>query len=153
MSFSTGIMLGLMAGAAGISALISYRIDMYHERIMYLETVINDKDVKLNKLEESMNNAKNKNKFILKDIEIVLAFDGEDSKIDKLKIEEHVKGRLKDLLGKEVKNIDADLISAAIDKTIFKIEGRDYSREYTLKLSRLVLSEILKLWVEVEASA
>jgi len=48
-------------------------------------------------------------------------------------------------LGKEVKRLDADILLQVIDKRIMKFNGA----EYQLTVNKLVLSDILKLWVNV----
>jgi uncharacterized circularly permuted ATP-grasp superfamily protein len=136
----TGMICGTALGVMVITSLISYRIDQYHEKINYLETVILEKNAKLEKLEESIN----KKKVILKDVEIVL-HDNAD-KIDEITLEKHIKEKYTKLIGKEVKNIDTDIVFEVIDKRIMIIKDR----QYKLRISRLVLTEVLKIWVEVE---
>jgi len=136
----TGFITGFLAGAAAVSTLASYRIDSYHARIRELEISLEDRDAQLKKLKESIN----KSRFVLKDIEIVLEYDGDE--IDRMTIEKHIKNKYRNLLGKEVRNIDTDILIEVIDKRIFKLE----EREYSLKVNRLVLAEVLKLWISVE---
>ncbi|HHW00470.1 MAG TPA: hypothetical protein GXX36_13055 [Clostridiaceae bacterium] len=136
----TGFITGFLTGAAAVGTLASYRIDSYHARIRELEISLEDRDVQLEKLKESIN----KSRFVLKDIEIVLEYDGDE--IDRMTIEKHIKNKYRNLLGKEVRNIDTDILIEVIDKRIFKLE----EREYSLKVNRLVLAEILKLWISAE---
>lgn len=143
--FVTGLLWGVIIGAISISVLVSYRMDSFYERITYLENTISDKDEKLARLEESINNSN----IILKDIDIELEF-GELSadqidKIDNMKIEKAIKEKYGALLGKEIKDFDADILLQVIDKRILKFEGG----EYQLTVNKLVLTDILKLWVEV----
>ncbi|KXZ39907.1 hypothetical protein SAMN05661008_00871 [Alkalithermobacter thermoalcaliphilus JW-YL-7 = DSM 7308] len=136
----TGVVIGYIVGVLSITILVSYRIDKYHQEITYLNNVIEDKDVKLKKLEEVINDRK----FIVKDIEIILVYDGDD--IDKLKLQKYIKEKYNMLLGKEVKTIDTDLVSEIIDKRIMKID----EKEYKLSLEKLILSEIVKLWIKID---
>jgi hypothetical protein len=48
-------------------------------------------------------------------------------------------------LGKEVKSLDADILVQVIDKRILRFDDT----EYQLTVNKLVLSDILKLWVGV----
>ena len=139
----TGFISGLFIGAAAISTLVSYRIDSYHARIRELEISVEDRDAQLEKLKESIN----KSRFVLKDIEIVLEYEGDE--IDRITIEKHIKNKYRNLLGKEVRNIDTDILIEVIDKRIFKLEERQYS----LKVERLVLTEVLKLWISVKENS
>lgn len=138
--FMAGLITGILIGATLLCVIVSYRMDMYHKRIAYLENTIQDKDARLEKLENTINN---KN-ILLKDIEIILIFEGDE--IDKIDIQKNIKEKYKSLLGKEVKNIDADLIIQVVDKRIFKIE----EREYKLQVTKMILSEILKITVKVD---
>lgn len=140
--FITGLLLGILLGAIALSTIVSYKLDEQYKRITYLENTIQDKDARLQKLENSINN---KN-VVLKDIKIALDFDGDE--IDKIDIEKAIKEKYTSLLGKEVKTLDEDLIIEVVDKRIFKIEDR----EYKLQVSRLVLTETLRISVIVEKS-
>ena len=135
----TGIISGMLIGMISFNALIGYRIDKYHHQIKYLNSVIEDKDIRLEKLEQSINN-----KFILGSIEVILIYDGDD--LDKLTLKNSIKGKYNNLLGKEVKNIDIELAAGVIDNRIMKVDNR----EYKLKVNKILLSEKLTLWVDVK---
>ena len=49
----TGLICGFLAGSVAISSLASYRIDLYKEKIRYLESDIEEKNIKLEKYEDS----------------------------------------------------------------------------------------------------
>lgn len=138
--FLTGTISGLLLGVSGLSVLLSYRIDEYHKRMTQLETIIEEKNVRLEKFEDSIN----KDKFILKDIDVILRYDGDE--LDKLTIEKNVKEYYRNLLGKEVRNVDTDMAVEIINNRMFKYNGK----QFRYKLTRLVLSDILKLWVDVK---
>jgi hypothetical protein len=110
-----------------------------------LEHTISDKDEKLSKLEKSINNAN----IVLKDIYIILEFTNlskeQTDQIDNIKIEKAIKEKYASSLGKEIKSLDADILVQVIDKRILKFN----STEYQLTVKKLVLSDVLKLWVEV----
>ncbi len=165
-SFITGIICGTLVGASVLAVIVSYRLDNQYKRITYLETTIEDKDARLKKLEESINTQD----LILQDIEVNLNFnetqdnttneqnnkgplkntsEGEIDNIDdidKIDIEKNIKQKYNSLLGKQIKNIDPDIIVEVIDKRIFKIEDR----EYRLKVEKLILTETLRLYINVE---
>ena len=135
---------------ATLNILLSHRIDSYHRKIAQLQVDIRDKDVRLEKLEQSLNTQK----YLLQDIEVILllAPDGENNaiegvdEIDRMEIESNIREKYALLLGKEVETLDADLVMEIVDKRIFKIGPR----EYRLHVVRLVLSETLKMWIDVE---
>lgn len=146
LSILMGIVIGGFAGVVGYNALVSYRIDEYLEEIHYLRTVIEDKDTRLQKLEESIN----KQKVILKEIQIELVFaeEEEGDKIDTLTVEKAIKERYSNLIGKEVKTIDIDMIEAVIDTRIMRTE----SSEYRLKVAKIILTDVLYIQVKTELS-
>jgi uncharacterized protein with ParB-like and HNH nuclease domain len=135
----TGAVIGFLTGTAGLSLLVSYRIEKYHQEIERLESEVYEKDLRLAKLEESIN----KNKFLLKDIQVFMLYEGE---ADELSLEKAIKGKYKKLLGKEIKTLDGDIIADIIDDSVIKV-GK---REYLLRVVKLVISEIMKVWVEVK---
>ena len=138
--FVTGIILGIFIGAGFLCVLVSYRMDMSYQRIAYLESIIQDKNSQLEKLEESINTRS----LILKDIEVVLAFNGDE--IDKINIEKTVKEKYRLLLGKEVEKIDGDMIAEVVDNRILIIDNK----EYKLHVDKLILTEVLKIWLTIE---
>lgn len=139
-SIMSGIIIGVIIGASIIIALVSYRVDKYYEEIQKLNVAIEERDERLKKLEQSLNNKK----LILKDIEIVLIHEGDE--IDKITIKKYAKNKYIKLLGREVETIDVDIIEEIIDKRIFKIKNK----EYQLKVTKIILTDILKIWIETE---
>lgn len=135
-----GIILGILIGSVAINVLVSYRIDQYHEEIRYLKNTIEDKDVKLKKLEESIN----KTRLILKDINIILVYDGDE--IDKMTIEKTIREKYTNLLGKEVEDIDIDMVGEVVDKRIMKIDNK----EYQLSVTKIILTDILRIWIQTD---
>lgn len=143
--FITGLIWGTVIGSLGISMLVSYRMDAFYEKIAYLEHTIADKNEKLDKLEKSINNSN----IVLKDISVILEFANlsqeKVDQIDNIEIEKAIKEKFNPSLGKEIKNLDADILVQVIDKRILKFNNA----EYQLTVNKLVLSDVLKLWVGV----
>lgn len=143
--FITGLLWGTVIGSVGISMLISYRMNTFYEKIAYLEHTIADKNEKLEKLEKSINNSN----IVLKDISIILEFtdlsEEQINQIDSIQIEKAIKEKYRTLLGKEIKVLDADILMQVIDKRILKFNNA----EYQLAVHKLILSDVLKIWVGV----
>lgn len=171
-----GVSMGLCIGAALMNALISYRIDSYYKEIQYLNTVIENKDVRLEKLESSIN----KNKLIVSDIKIYLEYqpkitndknemnESQDKnelqdmnelhdmdsqtdtnrmdEFDKIILETAIRDKYKKLIGREVKDIDTSILGDIIDNRIMKTEHA----EYKLYVSKMILSDNLEIWLIVE---
>lgn len=142
--FITGFLTGILIGIVILSVVVGYRLDNYYKQISYLKNIIRDKDERLEKLEESINIQN----FIVKDIEINLVFDKDknNDEIDKIEIEKAIKEKYNKLIGQEVKTIDAHMVVEVVDKRILKIEDR----EYKLQVDKLILTEILNMWIRVE---
>jgi hypothetical protein len=143
MNLFAGTIIGVILGIVFLSAITSHRIDFFYERIAALENTILDKNAKLENLEKSINSKR----FVLKDIEVILAF--EEDGIDELEIM-HIKKTVKEkystLLGSEVKSIDPEIIVLVIDNRILKMNGK----EFQLHVNKLMMTEILKLWIDVD---
>ena len=138
--FVSGIIIGILIGIAAFNILVSYRMDQFYKRIAFLEQTVHDKNAVLDKFEKNIDTRS----LIIKGIEVVLVFGGDE--INKILIEKNIKDKYSTLLGKEVKKIDPDLIIEVVDKRIFKIDDK----EYKLKVNKLILTEILKIWISVE---
>ncbi|NLW22944.1 MAG: hypothetical protein GXY88_06805 [Tissierellia bacterium] len=141
---ATGILIGILIGLIIMTTLVSYRMDQLYENIAYLENLVSSKDAKLEKLEESINTMQ----LVLKDIQIIISFQDKEmeDRIDKIEIEKAIKEKYNNLLGKEVKTIDPDLAVEVVDRRIFRLEGK----EYRLRVNKLMLTEVLRIWIEVE---
>jgi hypothetical protein len=138
----TGFLSGFIAGIVIMAFLFAYRIDNYLARIGVLENTLTDRENRLKKLEESLN-AKSKEKYILKDVEVYLAYNGNE--LDKIEIEKHIEEKYRYLIGKEVSDIDIELAAEVVDKRVFFTD----SNMYRLRVERLLLSEVMKIWVSI----
>ncbi|MGI6085259.1 MAG: hypothetical protein ACOYIF_07400 [Acetivibrionales bacterium] len=143
LNFSAGLITGFLIGSVLFCSLVSGKIDSFYERIAALENTILDKNAKLENLEKSINS----NKFILKDIEVVLVFKEDDiDDLEIIHIEKTVKEKYGALLGSEIKSLDPEIIVLIIDNRILKMNGK----ELQLHVNKLMLTEILKLWISVD---
>jgi len=138
----TGAIIGIITGISFMAAVTSHRIDILYEKIAVLESTILDKDVKLENLEKSINS----NKFILKDIEVILSLSEDDiDELETMHIIKTVKEKYTPLLGSEIKSIDPEIIALIIDNRILKMNGKDFQ----LHVKKLMLTETLKLFIDV----
>jgi septal ring factor EnvC (AmiA/AmiB activator) len=138
--FCTGLLLGGILGIISYNTFISYRIDQYHQKIKTLESVIADKDVRLEKLEEAINNRR----LVVKSIEITL--EKEEDELTKITLQKHIKEKFDKFIGKEVSKVDPDMLWEIIDKRIMKIKDK----EYRLEVSKLMVSETVHIWIKVK---
>lgn len=136
----TGFILGILIGIIFITLIVSYKIDEFHEQVHHLQSAIADREVRLQKLEEVINHRR----YLVKDINIRLEFDGDY--LERLSLEKALKDRCNILLGKEVKTIDWDLVIAMIDNRILRLQNI----EYQAHVNRLVIAEVVQLWILVK---
>ncbi|WMJ79134.1 hypothetical protein RBU49_09540 [Clostridium sp. MB40-C1] len=142
--FILGVLIGAMIGAIVINILVSYRIDSYIKEIKSLRKVIEEKDTRLEKLQQNINNKK----IIVNDIQVEIKYEDDKTEDDivKITLEKHIKNKFKCMLGKEVKNVDGEMLVEVIDKRIMKIDGK----EYQIKVKRIMISQVIKFWIEIK---
>lgn len=138
--FLTGFIIGALLGLISLSSFISHRLDEYHQKIASLSSVIEEKDMALEKLEDSIN----KRKLIVTDVEVYL--NSKEDKLVNIELEKHIKQKLGTFIGKEVKKVEGDMLWEVINQRIMKIGDK----EYRLETNRLVISEVINIWVEVK---
>lgn len=138
--FIAGLVIGVIIGASSLMLAVSYRMDSWYQRITYLEQSVEEK----NSILEKLNKNGNPRTLTIKGIEVVLAFGGNE--IDKIHMEKAIKEKYVPLIGKDVKKVDPDIIAEVVDKRILKIEDK----EYKVKVTKLVLTEVLKIWITLE---
>ena len=140
--FVTGFTIGLIIGASGLSILISTKLEKQYEKIAILENTISDTEIKLKKLEESIN----KKSYVLKDVQINVIGENIEDQLDKITVEKTIKQKYSDILGKNVNEIDINLVSEVIDNRVFLLEDG----QYLLHVKKVFLCDILSIWVELE---
>ncbi|QPW53604.1 hypothetical protein IRP62_02545 [Clostridium botulinum] len=141
--FLAGLFIGGMFGVIIINILVSYRVDNYIREIKYLNSIIEEDTIKLEKFEKSK-----KNRILVKKVEIEVMFLKKNDKNDitKIALEKSIKHKYNNILGKEVELVDGEILSEVIDNRIMKI---DY-KEYKLKVKKILISSIVKIWVEAK---
>ncbi|SCN24906.1 hypothetical protein N3C_2048 [Clostridium sp. N3C] len=137
--FYTGIIVGGLFGIISYNALVSHRIDEYHQKIKALELLIEDKDLRLEKLEDTID----KNKLIVKNINITLNHKEDD--LTRIGLEKNIRETLNKFVGKEVHTVDAEMLWEVVDGRIVKIADK----EYKIKLNKLLISETIMVWGDV----
>ena len=142
--FITGVLAGILIGIAGLSIVVSYRMDNYYKQISYLQNIIQDREERLEKLEKSINTQN----IVIKDMEVSLVFDKKknNDEIDKIEIEKTIREKYNMLLGREIKAVDAHMVAEVVDKRILKVGDK----EYKLQVDKLILAEIMCIWIKVE---
>lgn len=133
----TGFLSGLLLGTILITVYTGHELDKSYQQINELQTTVKEKDARLEKVED----ASNKKRFIIKKIHVELQLEGDE--LEKSSLVKHIKERYYIILGKEVKDLDPDLLVGIIDNRIMRLD----SRSFKLIVQRIVISDVLKVWV------
>jgi len=134
--FFTGLVSGLITGIILWNLLLAIRIDNLYERNKYLEGMVEDYRVKLEKLEQS----RPEKEITLKGITVQIDIEDE---IEKMVLEQAVKQKYDVLFGKKISEIDLELVVRVVDKRIFVTE----KYQYQLTVNRVILSSTLSLYI------
>jgi len=133
------MIIGGLVGIITYNSLVSYRIDEYHQKIKTLELLIEDKNLRLEKLEDTID----KNKLLVKNIQISLNHKEDD--LTRIGLEKNIRETLNKFVGKEVHNVDAEMLWEVMDNRIIKIADK----EYKIKINKLVISETIMIWGDI----
>ena len=138
-----GIIIGGLTGILSMNVFISSSMDQYHKKINELNNMVEEKDIQLEKLNETIHNSK----IIIKGIEIKFeSKEIHDDEILKQQVEKVIKEKLKIVIGKDLEKIDMELLSSIIDKRIINIENKDYM----IYLNKMLVGEKIKIWLKVK---
>ncbi len=123
---------------------ISYRIENYHRKINYLNNIIEDQQVRL----EGLENKLSKKKLIVKKIEVEIRFKKKKSEDElvAIELEKHIKEKFNNLIGKELDNLDSDILVQVVDNRIMNIENK----QYKIKVEKIIIAQNIKFYIEVE---
>lgn len=132
--FLTGLVSGIIMGILLWNLLLAAKIDNLYKRNKYLESMVEDYKIKLEKLEQSQP----EKELTLKGITVQI--DIEDV-LEKMVLEQAVKQKYDILLGKKISEIDLELVVQVVDKRIFVTE----KHQYQLTVNRVILSSNLSV--------
>ncbi len=117
---------------------ISYRIENYHRKITYLNSIIEDQQVRL----EGLENKLSKKKLIVKKIEVDIKFKNKEieDELVAIELEKHIKEKFNNLIGKELDNLDGDILVQVVDNRIMKIKNK----QYKVKVEKIIIAQNIK---------
>ncbi|HEY8499120.1 MAG TPA: hypothetical protein VIL89_00750 [Clostridia bacterium] len=134
--FISGIAAGIMLGAILWNLLLAGKIDDLYKRNRYLETMVEDYRIKLEKLEQTQQETEQTLKDIVVEINV-------EDELDKIVLQQAVKQKYDVLLGKKTKEIDIDLVIEVVDNRLFRTDNY----QYQLHVDRVALTSKLTLWI------
>ncbi|MCC5418914.1 hypothetical protein [Clostridium botulinum] len=143
-SFCVGLVIGGAVGIIFFSLFISYRIENYHRKITYLNNIIEDQQVRL----EGLENKLSKKKLIVKKIEVDIKFKNKEieDELVAIELEKHIKEKFNNLIGKELDNLDGDILVQVVDNRIMKIK----TKQYKVKVEKIIIAQNIKFCIQVE---
>lgn len=113
--------MGLIIGGVGLNLIVGPQLDKLLFENNELTRQVKEQEERLSKLEESL--AKEEREVINN---IKIKFDSEVDKHIKQQLEEKVFTIIKDLIGKEIKQIDPEPLIKALDQRIIEIDDSEY---------------------------
>ncbi|KGM94235.1 hypothetical protein Z968_12065 [Clostridium novyi A str. 4552] len=139
--FATGLFIGGILGVVLMSILVSYRVDNYIREIKSLNSIIEENNVELEKIQKF-----NNRKVLVKKIKVEVVFPKENEKNDitKINLEKNIKEKYNSVLGKEVEKVDADMLCEIIDNRIMKIDDK----EYKLRVRKVIIATTTLMGIE-----
>ncbi|NLJ88335.1 MAG: hypothetical protein GX327_06065 [Epulopiscium sp.] len=134
--------LGFIVGMMTNNLIYMHELEKLINENEILSARLADNLIKINKLENT--NSK-KEKVILNEI-LPININKTDSIIPKNDIDQYIKVLLNNQIGKEVKNIDINLIYNALNNRILKYQDGNYQ----LKIKSILSTEIMYIYYSVE---
>jgi len=134
--------LGFIVGMMTNNLIYMHELEKLINENEILSARLADNLIKINKLENT--NSK-KEKVILNEI-LPININKTDSIIPKNDIDQYIKVLLNNQIGKEVKNIDINLIYNALNNRILKYQDGNYQ----LKIKSILSTEIMYIYYSIE---
>jgi len=134
--------LGFIVGMMTNNLIYMHELEKLINENEILSARLADNLIKINKLENT--NSK-KEKVILNEI-LPININKTDSIIPKNYIDQYIKVLLNNQIGKEVKNIDINLIYNALNNRILKYQDGNYQ----LKIKSILSTEIMYIYYSIE---
>ncbi len=142
MQLLAAFILGVIFGITLFNLLISPELDQLLFEREELKSTIDTQETKLNKLEESLAQARHR---IIQNLEIKLP-DTLDKHL-KQKLKQDIFELLKSLIGREIKKIDGSLLAETLDNRIVIVEKKNYQLDlnwFIIKNNSIFSFEIIE---------
>ncbi|WP_026477271.1 hypothetical protein [Alkaliphilus transvaalensis] len=142
LSFATALFaLGFLFGLVFMTLFQMHTFDRLYRVQNQLTNQLLDREIKLERLNESI---KNQSTFLVKDLKINIKFDGNILIRDE--IEKYIQFYLSDLVGKELDNIDGEMIYKILEDRIINVDDK----KIQLTVKSLIISQEISIVVEAK---
>lgn len=138
--FLASFILGALVGSAGLNWVTGRHMDKAELEIRRLRSEVADHNEKIATLEKRLAIEQN---FSVSEIQVYVNLDDE---YEKLELETEVKRLLKDLRGKDLKDLDPVLVAGIVDKRIIDT-GK---HKFRLSVKGTLISEKIIMYIEVK---
>ncbi|KAB3531829.1 hypothetical protein [Alkaliphilus serpentinus] len=136
--FLSMFLLGFLLGLALMNLFHSHTLDRLYRMQKQLTTQLLDKEIKLERFTQK---AIKEDIPLIKDLNILIEFDG--NVLIKDAIERNIRFYLSDLVGREVSEIDGEMIYKIFHNRILQIEGK----EMKVTVKYLIINEVITISV------
>ncbi len=137
--YFTLFFLGFLFGLVCMNLYQMHALDRLYRIQNQLTNQLMDKEIKLERLNESV---KKQNTVVIKDLHITLKFDG--NILIKDEIEKNIQFYLSDLVGRELTNIDGEMIYKVLQKRIIEVDNK----QFQLTVEYIIISEKISIVVK-----
>ncbi len=86
----------------------------------------------------------------MKKIEVDIKFKNKEieDELVSIELEKHIKEKFNNLIGKELDNLDGDILVQVVDNRIMKIKNK----QYKVKVEKIIIAQNIKFCIQVEKS-
>lgn len=138
--FLCGFLIGTLGTLTCLTFLFSYRFENNYNKIRRLELKLEESEKNLEKLKSSIK----VDKMTVKEVDVKLQFKEEVNEVTKYILENNIKEKYSNLIGREINSIDIEMLDKVIDN---RIMYRDKER-YVLKVNKIMISHKIILYIE-----
>ncbi|MCS4475438.1 hypothetical protein JQ032_06325 [Clostridium botulinum] len=84
----------------------------------------------------------------MKKIEVDIKFKNKEieDELVAIELEKHIKEKFNNLIGKELDNLDGDILVQVVDNRIMKIKNK----QYKVKVEKIIIAQNIKFCIQVE---
>ncbi|MDR5659199.1 hypothetical protein RH915_06825 [Serpentinicella sp. ANB-PHB4] len=133
------LLLGFFLGLCAMNLFQMHTIDRLYRVQNNLTNQLLDKEIQLEKLNQSIDNNKS---FVVKNLEIIVEYDGNPLFIED--IESAAKFYISDLVGREIISIDGEMIYKIFNNRLLEIE----EKQINLTVKYIIITETVTIGIK-----
>ncbi|AWZ49048.1 hypothetical protein C3495_09595 [Clostridiaceae bacterium 14S0207] len=138
--FVTGCLVGILVSIISFTIFFTHKIEKNYSKIRKMQIVLEEKNKELERIKTSIK----VDKYTVNEIEVKIDFKSKVDEVTTYILEKSIKDKFSSLIGREVNNIDVEMLEKVIDNRIMYVENS----KFLLKLKRISVSERIKIFIE-----